>query len=102
MPPSFNSVILLPSEVHEHIEAHGKLLDVTPAELNSLGAGAITWFLPWREGGFGLQSSQLSAPGIYLSAWLRDVIQIADHLKYTSAHVLLNDVGSLRASSNEA
>jgi len=96
-----------PSEVHERndinlIEAHGKLLDVTPAELNSLGAGAITWFLPWREGGFGLQSSQLSAPGIYLSAWLRDVIQIADHLKYTSAHVLLNDVGSLRASFNEA
>ena len=56
------------------------------------------WFFPWRDGGYGLASVRHSSNANYLSAWIRDLPLIAEHLDRAGPDLLLEQSPVLCAS----
>lgn len=80
------------------ITAQSDLIGVSATEDVALGAARARWFLPWKLGGFGLHSASISGPGLYMSAWLRDLSEVAETLGDCSPSLFVQRNAPLHAA----
>ena len=59
------------------VAAHNDLVGISASEDLTLGAARGRWFLPWKLGALGMHSASISGPGLYMSAWLSDLLEVA-------------------------
>ncbi len=94
---------VLPAQLLEQFDAglvtaHNDLVGTSVSEDLALGAARGRWFLPWKLGGFGLHSASISGPGLYLSAWLRDLSEVAETLGACSPSLFVQRSAPLGAA----
>jgi hypothetical protein len=94
---------VLPAQLLEQFDAglvtaHNDLVGISASEDLALGAARGRWFLPWRLGGFGLHSASISGPGLYMSAWLRDLSEVAETLGACSPSLFVQRSAPLSAA----
>ena len=94
---------VLPAQLLEQFDvglvaAHNDLLGISASEDLDLGAARGRWLLPWRLGGFGLHSASISGPGLYMSAWLRDLSEVAEALGACSPSLFVQRNAPLNAA----
>jgi hypothetical protein len=78
------------------------LLEVDPSENDALGIASTRWFLPWKRGGFGFQSTQHSALANFAGSWFRDLHGLAESMDVASPQSLLDRAVGVRASLEES
>jgi len=86
------------TEGMQDITAQNNLIGIFAAEDLALGAACARWFLPWKLGGFGSHSASISGPGLYMSAWLRDLSEVAETLGDCSPSLFVQRNAPLRAA----
>ena len=80
------------------VSAHNDLVGISAAEDLTLGAARKRWFLPWKLGGLGMHSASISGAGLYMSAWLRDLSEVAETLGACSPSMFVDRNAPLRAA----
>ncbi len=80
----------------DEITLHGirSLLNILSTEPQ---APVERWFLPWKEGGMGLQSVVHAAPANFLTGWVRDLPRIAAKTGQPNAEAVLQRCAPLES-----